>query len=58
MPEEDEESEDNDDENDDEIKKLVSNGRIATNINRMAPLSTISEVTLDSESDAWVRILF
>lgn len=56
MPEEDEENvEDDDDE--DATKKLVSNGNAATNLIRMAPLSTISEVTLFHESNLLVRML-
>lgn len=52
MPEEEEEEEDEDDE---VIKKLVSNHKVAGNISRMAPLSSISEVTLN-KSDPVVRM--
>lgn len=63
MPEEDEEEvddeedDDDDDDNDDNAsKKLVSNKNEATNLNCMAPLSTISEVSLDTESELLVRM--
>lgn len=53
MPEEEEE----DEEDDEAIKKLVSNQKVAENISRMAPLSTLSEVTLSNESEHLVRII-
>lgn len=54
MPEEEEEEEDEDD---DAIKKLVSNNILSSNVNRMAPQSTLNGVTLNNVSDFLVRML-
>lgn len=49
--------EDEEDEEDAATKKLVSTDSMSPNLDRMAPLSTISEVTLYGDSERLVRML-